>query len=66
MGFCTISNVAFRAENVDRINRNAFGRTEVHMHDGRSYIFDMPLAEVVMLVNAADAGRKALSEHSDA
>ena len=64
MGFCMISNVAFRAENVDRINRNAFGRTEVHMHDGRSYIFDVPLAEVVMLVNAEAslAGRKALSE----
>jgi hypothetical protein len=66
MEFCTISNVAFRAEDVDRIIRNSFGRTEVHMHDGRAYAFDKPLDDVVRVVSAADEGRKALSEHRDA
>lgn len=66
MSFVIISNSAFRAEEVDRIRRNAFGKTEVVMRDGRIYTFDAPLSEVVMLVNAAEPDRKALAEHSNA
>jgi len=65
MGLVIINTLAIRAENVDRITRNAFGRTEVHMRGGQSYIFDLPLAEVVATVNAADsAGRVITKEPS--
>jgi len=60
MGLVVIQTLAIRAENVDRIIRNAFGRTEVHMTDGRTYSFDLPLAAIAIMEAQLGAARRAL------